>query len=87
MIPALNQEIVNKLEELVPTTNGSLELHFDDEGLIQEITIRQKRRRREGESLKIFHVQNGKAIANYDNDGIIQQITYETKWRRQRFAK
>lgn len=62
--------------------NASAELHFDDEGILQEITFRKKRRRREGEDLQLFKQKNGRSIADYDSNGIIQHITYETKWRK-----
>lgn len=74
-------------QKLFDLKNGSAELHFDDEGLLQEIVFKRKRRKREGESLTIFGVQNGKSLANYDKNGIIQQITYETQWRRNRQEK
>lgn len=75
-----------KREGVLDVKNGSVELHFDDVGILQEITFRKKRRRRSGEDLKILTQKNGRSIADYDNDGVIQHITYETKWRRPKFA-
>jgi len=81
-------DITKVLEEqgVLKLKNASAELHFDDEGILQEITFRQKRRRRQGENLTIHQTHNGSATAHYDNDGIIQHIIYETKWRKPRVA-
>lgn len=78
------QQIIETLKQLgvFDLKNSSAELHFDDEGILQEITFRKKRRRREGEELQLYKQKNGRSIADYDNNGIIQHITYETKWRR-----
>lgn len=62
--------------------NASAELFFDDEGILQKITFRQRRRRRQGEELYVKNIKNGRAITDYDNDGVLQHITYETEWRR-----
>lgn len=62
--------------------DGSVELFFDDLGIVQQIVYRPKRRRRAGEKLEIHSVKNGKVIANYDNDGTLQYIVKETTWKR-----
>jgi hypothetical protein len=62
--------------------NGSAELFFDDEGKLQQIVYRKKRRRREGENLVIHGTTSGTVLANYDNDGTLQVITVETTWKR-----
>jgi hypothetical protein len=63
-------------------TNGSAELHFDDEGLVQEIWIKRKRRRRHGESLTVRPIKNGNVVASFNPDAEIAHITVETKWIR-----
>lgn len=76
VIQIMKQEGVFKLK------NASVELSFDDVGLLQQMVFKKKRRRRTGEDLMIYMQKSGKAIADYDKDGVIQHITYETKWHR-----
>lgn len=64
--------------------NGSAELFFDDEGVLQQVIYRKNKRKRQGELFKVLDVQGGKAIANYSPDGILLQVTYETTWRRKK---
>lgn len=62
--------------------NGSAELFFDDEGILQQIVYRQKRRRVQGESLSVRSTKSGTVLANYDHDGTLQVLTIETSWKR-----
>lgn len=62
--------------------NASAELHFDDVGILQGITLRKKRRRRQGEDLKVYAQKSGRVIADYDPSGVLQHITIETVWKR-----
>ncbi len=62
--------------------DGSAELHFDDEGLLQEICLKQKRRRRAGEQLTILPRQRANITAAFDPQGEIGHLTIETKWIR-----
>lgn len=80
------QEIIKTLEEqgVFNIKNGSVELFFDDEGILREMIFKKKRRKRPDEDLKIFSVTNGKSVVDYDKYGIIQQITYQTQWKRPR---
>ena len=77
----MTTEDILKQQGIFDLKNGSVELFFDDEGLLQEILFKRKRRRRQGETLQVF-TKNGRAIVDADNDGVIQHITYETRWRR-----
>lgn len=92
-LEGLTPQQLEKCREIIDTlfiqnvffmNNGSAELFFDDECLLQQIKFRKKRRRREGESLKIYNVRNGTAVTQYDKDGTLQQIEYETTWKRSR---
>jgi hypothetical protein len=62
--------------------NGSAELFFDDEGILQQVIYRKKRRRVQGETLNVHGTRSGTVLANYDNDGTLQVITVETSWKR-----
>lgn len=62
--------------------NGSAELFFDDEGKLQQIIYRKKRRRNQGESLVVQGTHSGTVLANYDHDGTLQVLTIETTWKR-----
>lgn len=75
---------MNELQELgvFDVRNGSAELFFDDEGIIQQIVYRKNKRKREGEEFQVLGVKGGKATANYHPDGTLLQVTYETTWRR-----
>lgn len=62
--------------------NGSAELFFDDEGILQQVIYRKKRRRVQGETLNVQGTHSGTVLANYDNDGTLQVLTIETTWKR-----
>lgn len=62
--------------------NGSAELFFDDEGKLQQVIYRQKRRRVQGENLSVHGTKSGTVLANYDHDGTLQVLTIETTWKR-----
>ncbi len=62
--------------------NGSADLHFDDEGLIQEIHFKKRRRKRDGERLQVIPVKRGNVTASFSPDGEIGSLTVETKWIR-----
>lgn len=78
------KEIIDKLfvQRVFNISNGSAELFFDDIGELAEIRCKKKRRRREGETLKVLDMKNGSATAHYNQDGQINSIEYETIWKR-----
>lgn len=80
----MNQIEKQIFDEVMSTRDGSVELFFDDVGIVQQIVYRRKRRKREGESIQVFNIRNGTAIANFDNDGNLQKIVYETVWKRKK---
>lgn len=63
--------------------NGSVELFFDDEGLIQKAIFRERKRKPEGERITV-HEKPGAVCAKVDftPEGLIGAITYERVWRR-----
>lgn len=71
-----------KEQGILNLKNGSAELFFDDEGLLQKLIIRKRRRKREGEILKIIPPKKGNVIANYNHESLLLHITYETEWCR-----
>lgn len=75
---------MNELQELgvFEIKNGSAELFFDDEGILQQVVYRKNKRKRQGEEFKVLDLKGGKATANYSPDGLLLQVTYETTWKR-----
>ncbi len=62
--------------------NGSIELHIDDEGLVQELCLKKKYRRRSGEKLEVLPTKRGTVIASFDPNGDIGSLIVETRWIR-----
>lgn len=62
--------------------NGSVELFFDDEGILQQIIYRKNHRKREGEDFSIRPISMGKITANYGPNDTLAQVIYETTWKR-----
>lgn len=62
--------------------NGSVEIHFDDEGLIQKMCMKRRRRARPGEKLVVKPVIRGNVVASFDKDGEIGSLSIETEWIR-----
>lgn len=75
---------MNELQELgvFEIKNGSAELFFDDEGILQQVIYRRNKRKRQGEIFNILPIAGGKAVANYSPDGLLLQVVYETTWKR-----
>lgn len=57
--------------------NGSVEVFFDDVGIIQKVIIRERGRKRNGEDFKILNKPNTKVTANFNMDGLLGQVEYE----------
>ena len=72
------------LKDIMSTRDGSVELFFDDIGLVQQVIFRRKRKKREGETIEVFSIKNGTAIANFDHEGNLQRVLYETIWKRKK---
>lgn len=66
--------------------DGSVEVFFDDLGIVQEIIFRRKKVRRDPkfEVLQGEHVKKGKAQAFFDPNGVLQKVIYETFWKREK---
>lgn len=75
---------MHELEQLgvLDIKNGSAELFFDDEGVLQQIIYRKNHRRREGEPFEIRALSMGKITANYGPNDTLAQVIYETTWKR-----
>lgn len=76
---------MDELKELgvLDMKNGSVELFYDDEGVLQQVIYRRNKRKRQGDTMfTVLPVAGGKAIANYTHDGVLSQVVYETIWRR-----
>lgn len=62
--------------------DGSVELFFDDVGIVQKIIYRKRKRRRDGEVFEVRSLTKGSAVAEFDKDGVLQTVVYETFWKR-----
>lgn len=57
--------------------NGSVEVFFDDVGIIQKLIVRERGRKRNGEDFKILNKPNTKVTANFNMEGQLGQVEYE----------
>lgn len=57
--------------------DGSVEVFFDDVGIIQKLIVRERRRKRSGEDFEIRAKANTKVTANYNLEGVLSQVEYE----------
>lgn len=71
-------------EGILGLKNGSVELFFDDVGILQEFILKRRKRKEPNRDLQILHKIKTNASLDYDGEGILQQIVYTTKWRRPR---
>lgn len=62
--------------------NGSAELAFDDEGLLQEICFKRRRRKRDGEKLQLNPIKFANVTASFNQESEIAYLIIETKWKR-----
>lgn len=81
-------DTINLLKEkgVLDVKDGSVEIFFDDVGVIQELIFRMKKVRRD-QPLEVRagpHVKKGKAFAFFDPNGVLQKVIYETFWRREK---
>lgn len=78
------EKCLSELQELgaFDIKDGSVELFFDDVGIVQKIVYRRRKRRRDGEVFEVRSLEKGSATAEFDKDGILQTVVYETFWKR-----
>lgn len=77
------EKCLSELKELgvFDLKDGSVELFFDDVGIVQKIIYR-KRKRRKDDEFEVRSLVKGTAMAEFDANGVLQTVLYETMWKR-----